>query len=292
MSVKFEIFISHDTSDETLALLLKKLVEGIFLNSEVFVSGRDLRGGNLWIEEIRKRLRSAKVIISLITRGSAENPWVLFESGAGFTEDKTIPICADGISIGKLEPPLKLLHAHNFDEAGLKRLIQDIAKIAKLREPDVYSGLDKTLSEADIFINLRNSETAKPAVAQSPPANSKSTTSETVGKFLAIPPKDTEIQSRYEALEARYRNLVTKKIQAVRTSYEVPPDAQLNKMDASELMEVIHAYQIPFPSLLAVNITILGISLPEAADSRWRKMNVIQQIQSFENDLEKLEKAT
>jgi len=292
MSEKFEIFISHDTADETLALLLKKLVEGIFLNSEVFVSGRDLRGGNLWIEEIRKHLRSAKVIISLITRGSAENPWVLFESGAGFTEDKTIPICADGISVGKLEPPLKLLHARNFDEAGLKRLIQDIAKIAELREPDIYSGLDKTLSEADIFIKLRNSETTKLAVPQTTPAKSKSATSEAVEKLFTTLQKDTEIQSQYEALEVRYKNLLTKKIQAVRTSYDVPLDEQLKKMKARELMEVIDAYQIPFPKLLDVSMTLLGISLPEATASKWKKMNVIQQIKSLEQDLEKLEKAT
>ena len=71
MSSKFEVFISHDSSDETLALLLKKLVEEIFLNAEVFVSGRDLQGGKLWVEEIKKRLRSAKIIISLLQREGA-----------------------------------------------------------------------------------------------------------------------------------------------------------------------------------------------------------------------------
>ena len=78
MSEKFSIFISHDSSDESLALSLKSFIEKIFLNSDVFVSGRDLVGGEIWIKKIHNKLENSKIIISLITRSSINNLWVYF----------------------------------------------------------------------------------------------------------------------------------------------------------------------------------------------------------------------
>ena len=208
MSSKFEVFISHDSSDETLALLLKKLVEEVFLNAEVFVSSRDLRGGNLWVEEIKKRLSSAKIIVSLVTRFSEHNPWVLFESGTGFTEDKTIPICADGITLENLEVPLKLLHARNFDDAGLKYLIHDIANIAQLRQPTTCNGLDAILSEANTFIKLRNIEDAPFPKSENSTAPYKIDSSELAKKQPILEEKDAEVKQRIEVVQTRFKNLL------------------------------------------------------------------------------------
>jgi len=71
------LFISHDRSDETLALLLKEFLEGLFLNASVFVSGTDLRGGDVWIEGLRETLKAAVAILVVVTPQSANNRWVL-----------------------------------------------------------------------------------------------------------------------------------------------------------------------------------------------------------------------
>jgi len=88
MDIRFNIFISHDNSDETIAIELKKFIENIFLNTNVYVSGRDLEGGQTWIENIKLALKSSQVIIALVTKKSINANWLYFESGAGFTDDK------------------------------------------------------------------------------------------------------------------------------------------------------------------------------------------------------------
>src|SRR5690348_5247725 len=94
---KLAIFISHASEDETMAIELKAFLENIFLNADVFVSGRDLAGGALWAEQLRAKLEEATTIIALITRFSAESTWVHFEAGAGFVRKRTIPVVADGV---------------------------------------------------------------------------------------------------------------------------------------------------------------------------------------------------
>jgi hypothetical protein len=149
-----------------------------------------------------------------------------------------------------------------------------------------------TLSEADTFIKLRNSETAKPVSLDNSSVQIKNTSGDSLEQYLKTHAKDPEINQRYEALEKRLRHLLMKRIQTARTSYEVPPDVELAKMNANELMEVIDAFQIPFPKMIKIQVSLVGLSLPESASSKWKNMNTLQQLESIEIDLEKLEKET
>ncbi|HAS53445.1 MAG: hypothetical protein A2X56_00345 [Nitrospirae bacterium GWC2_57_13] len=124
---KITIFISHAKDDETLAILLKDFLENIFLNANFFVSGSDLGGGEVWIEELRDKLESATAIIALITPYAVENKWVYFEAGAGFAQRRSIPLIADGMTFKTLPIPLSLLQGRTFDISGLKALTSDIA---------------------------------------------------------------------------------------------------------------------------------------------------------------------
>ena len=111
-------------------------------------------------------------------------------------------------------------------------------------------------------------------------------------KHPILEEKDAEIKQRLDVLQTRYKNLLKKRIQAVRGNHEIPPDAELSKMDSHELTEVVDACGISFPPLIAAHISILGIDLPVISASKWKKINAIQALQSLENDLAKLEKET
>ncbi|HKR04742.1 MAG TPA: TIR domain-containing protein [Bacteroidia bacterium] len=154
------ILISHDKGDEKIAFELKVFLEDVFQNVLVFVSGRDLIGGQTWIEQIKNRLKTSEVIISLLTSKSLNNNWVYFESGAGFVEDKTIPLLTDNLKLESLIPPMSLLQARLLSERGVVMLIKDIAQKLNLpREPKHYPSIKELISR--IEKNLRQESTLK-----------------------------------------------------------------------------------------------------------------------------------
>jgi len=144
------ILLSHDNDDEKIAFELKVFLEDVFQNVLVFVSGRDLIGGQIWIDQIKNRLKTSEVIISLITSKSLDNNWVYFESGAGFVDDKTIPILTDNLKLENIVPPMSLLQARLLDEKGVELLIKDITlKLNLLREPKHFPNIKDLLSRIE-----------------------------------------------------------------------------------------------------------------------------------------------
>src|SRR5262249_7345805 len=103
------IFISHIKDEEAIALALKSFLESTFLNATVFVSGKDLCGGDVWAKQLRGQLETSTVIIAIVSPCSACSTWVHFEAGAGFIRECTIPVVVDGLQIRDLKPPFSLL---------------------------------------------------------------------------------------------------------------------------------------------------------------------------------------
>lgn len=289
MSSKFEVFVSHDSADETLAILLKKLLEGIFLNAEVFVSGRDLRGGNLWAEELKKRLGSAKAIIALITRYSENNVWVHFESGVGFVDGRTIPVCVDGIRVETLVPPLKLLQARNFDKSGLTDLLRDISKLADTRSPETIAGLDKILTEANRFIQLREVESHQTSSISSSKAIEVGSQNNLLHSTL-FEKKDEELKQRLDAIKQKYQNILRQKIQTIKSGHHLPSRTELDSMNYYELDQVLMACKAPTSPMTSLKLGVLESNLPVESASKWRKMNAMQELDDLEKDLQKIEK--
>jgi hypothetical protein len=159
MDIKSNIFISHGSKDETLAVELKTFLENIFLDSTVYVSGRDLQGGQTWIENIKLSLKSSKVIISIITKESINNNWIYFETGAGFTDDKSIPLITDGLKFSDLVPPLSLLQVRTLSKKGIESLVSDISnKLGLRRTPKMLTGIENLLDESEKFLKIRTKE--------------------------------------------------------------------------------------------------------------------------------------
>jgi len=150
------ILISHDNSDEKIAVEIKLFLEEIFLNAHVYVAGRDLVGGQIWINEIKTHLKSSQVIISLLTPKSLENKWVYFESGAGFTDEKTIPLLTDNLKPENLTPPMSLLQARVLSEQGFITLIKDISKKLNQREPKSFTGIKDLIKRVERLLRCES----------------------------------------------------------------------------------------------------------------------------------------
>lgn len=152
MTNNISILISHDSSDEKIALEIKDFIESVFLNVSAYVSGRDLIGGQTWIEQIKNRIKSSGVIISLMSNKSLNSNWVHFESGAGFTEDKTIPLLTGNLKLEYLLPPMSLLQARLINEEGVELFIKDLSKKLDLREPKNYPSIKNLVNRINKLV--------------------------------------------------------------------------------------------------------------------------------------------
>jgi hypothetical protein len=76
----YRIFVSHAGTDEHLAVAVVEAVGSAFAGYvELFLATRKLRAGAFWKEELRSRLAESDAIISIITPGSIEKPWLYIE---------------------------------------------------------------------------------------------------------------------------------------------------------------------------------------------------------------------
>jgi hypothetical protein len=102
------VFISHANEDTELAVHLKDLIEDSFIGSiSAFVSSESISPGDDWRQRIRENLRQATDFIILLTPRSYNRPWVNFEAGAAYGRGtRFIPVCAKGLSISHVGPPL------------------------------------------------------------------------------------------------------------------------------------------------------------------------------------------
>jgi len=271
------IFISHDTSDKVLALLLKEFLEGLFLNASVFVSSEDLHGGDVWIEELRESLQYATVILPIITPRSMSNRWVLFEAGTGFCDRRTIPILADGISFETLDAPFRFLQARLYNEHGLKQVVSDIAQRTGLRIPNNYPGLELTLENATQFLSESKKSQKLQDQASRTSANLPSSDSEH---------PDAELLAMRVELQTQYKRLLTKAIDKARGAFELPSPDELDKMPLYELLEMAKAVAAPIPSRLMLSLVTLGLlDVPSVDAPSWRKINARRELEVLEQDL-------
>jgi len=281
MTSNFSVFISHVSDDESVAVAVKRFIEKVFLSSMVFVAGRDLTGGEVWVKEIRDKLRTARVIVSIITPFSQNNSWVLFESGAGFLDSRTIPLCGDGVTIETLKPPLRLLQARALNQEGLENLVRDIARLAELREPSEYPGLPDALTSIDDFLSTRR-QSIEGKDGKLPEPNSD-VSNKTLRPQKVIP--DPDIQQKADQIEIRLREATIRSIEKAASSYAVPSRAEMEKMQQIELNEVASCFNIPHPTGVLSSLLLYRMDPVSKDASRWKKMNAQK---SLEAELEKI----
>lgn len=162
MTEKQGIFISHASTDKTVANILKQEIEAVFGDGvEVFVSSipGSIEPGSDWLDEIQKKLNDATIFIVLITPISINRPWIWFEIGASWLKmsekkRKIYPLCAPEIDLGSLPEPLSRLQALSLGKTEDIRLffksLRDVfgfGEIKDLKIPRIKSNLQKAWSQ-------------------------------------------------------------------------------------------------------------------------------------------------
>jgi len=150
-----KVFLSHASSDERIALVLKAEIERRLPGVKVFCSSdpTDLPPGTKWSPEIQQALQQSSMLVFIASDRSLQRPWVWFECGTfWFTGRKIVPLCLGGVRKNALRPPLSELQAVNGHESNdLKTAFDSVAAATGAIFGDAadVEGLAEKLSELD-----------------------------------------------------------------------------------------------------------------------------------------------
>jgi hypothetical protein len=109
-----DVFISFIHEEGTVASAVQRFLKKKLDDREIFLSSDQwqIYAGEIWLDRIRAELDSAKVVILLVSRRSAERPWVNFEAGAAWLAKKAVlPVCFGGMLKGTLPKPYSGIQA-------------------------------------------------------------------------------------------------------------------------------------------------------------------------------------
>jgi|GEM_PF-1035751 len=139
---KAGIFISHIAEERALAEILKRHLRTDFLELvDVFVSSdiNSIGAGERWLRAIDSALERAKVELVLCSHASIREPWINFETGAGWTRRiPTVPICHSGLRLGDLPMPMNVLEAIEAGQLdGIRKLYGLIARVIGSQIPNI-----------------------------------------------------------------------------------------------------------------------------------------------------------
>lgn len=137
-----KVFISWSGDrGRSVANALAAFIKGIVQAIKPWVSDKDIDSGSVWFTEILVALKESQYGVICITPEKLDAPFLLFEAGAlasHFGKARVAPLFI-GVNPDSLKPPLTQFHGRHCDEAGIQRLVLDIAKAARELKVDVIS---------------------------------------------------------------------------------------------------------------------------------------------------------
>jgi len=133
MNAKEGVFISHITGEKSAANRLKELLRATFGPTlKIFVSSdyESIGSGADWFNAICTALKTARVVLVLLSEGSVDRRWINFEAGVGVgAEGLVIPLVFRDFAKGNIGMPLSPLHARSLsDPEDVRAMINDVAK--------------------------------------------------------------------------------------------------------------------------------------------------------------------
>jgi hypothetical protein len=146
---KCDVFISHISDERADAISLQKLLREAFgQDIKVFVSSdyQSIPGGKVWFMELLEALKSAPVVLVLLSQSSVEKRWINFEAGIGIgAENLVIPLTISGFSKGDVGHPLAELQARSLAD------VDDVEGVLR----DIAGNIDYALTKVDVaaFVN-------------------------------------------------------------------------------------------------------------------------------------------
>lgn len=153
IKVSMRIFISHVHEDKKLAVSIKEILEGAFINVDVFVSSdeKDMTERQKWFGSIEKSLEEAEVMIVMCSENSVTRSWINFEAGAGWIKGIDVyPICYGNAEVGSLPRPISEFPALSIhDDDFLEKLFRRVSDSLDFdRSPPVHPNHSNMISKA------------------------------------------------------------------------------------------------------------------------------------------------
>jgi tetratricopeptide (TPR) repeat protein len=136
-----EVFISHTHADAEIAHALSEAIGGVFgdLLTTSYSTKKELDGGikpgEEWFRWIVERVRAANIAVILLTPGSTQKPWVLWEAGAVYgagiasadAKARKVRPLVFKLSGSQVPSPFAGIQGVNGDErSGIERFLNDL----------------------------------------------------------------------------------------------------------------------------------------------------------------------
>jgi hypothetical protein len=111
-----QIFISFIHEEERYAEAVQSFLKRALPDSkpDVFTASDKwaIYAGEKWLDRIFDELKSAKIVLLILSEESVQRPWVNFEAGAVWLNSAVvIPVCIKGMTKGTLPKPYSSLQA-------------------------------------------------------------------------------------------------------------------------------------------------------------------------------------
>lgn len=192
-----KIFISWSgDASKAAARALHAAIGAVFAGVEPWMSAENIKPGQQWFGELMGTLQETRFAIACLTRGNAQAPWVMFESGAvsaHFGKLNLVPLLLEG-EPKELSDPMARFNGAVFDEAGTRALFQSIN--ATLDVPMKKVALDASF--AAIWPEL--AQAIKAALQLDRPA---------IDVFLSVPMASFASDAQYQPFRAEAMKVVT-----------------------------------------------------------------------------------
>ena len=175
-----QLFLSHDSQDQAKASVIAKTIGRVTLGQISVWHSSDssgvggVRAGQVWLDEIRNRLKSSKAVVVLLTPSSVNRPWILFESGFGAAIEgcDIIPVCLGIDSTRQVPFPLAMYQSFQLsDYESLGRFISKL--LANYHIPFDEEMVRPVLKEAVTQLSQATSGDANEPDPQAPPSISE-----------------------------------------------------------------------------------------------------------------------
>lgn len=136
-----QLFLSHDARDREKAQAIADLIQQLTLGqiSVWHMSGEGpeggLRPGQVWLDEIRRRIAASRALVVLLTPRSLNRPWLLFEAGFGAAHPDclVIPVCVGIDSVNDVPFPLGMYQAYQLsDYDSLRRFVHKLLEMHQI----------------------------------------------------------------------------------------------------------------------------------------------------------------
>jgi len=95
-------------------------------------SATNIDAGGFAVEALRKDIKTAKAVVGLITSNSLPSHWVQLEMGAGWLQQRLIPIRGPGLAMRDVPSPLSQFTMVDYcDKQAMRNLLERLSELLK-----------------------------------------------------------------------------------------------------------------------------------------------------------------